>query len=383
MIPFMLLGDGPQEPTGLGRIARELGALLVKSDLPIDFVQVGGQVPPVWPHWRHYPLDRNGDWGAACTVALWQSIFGSEPGILWILWDPGRLAEYRNLPIPVQKWAYTAIDSTNITGTIGGPARAALEEFDQVLAYGRWGAQVLRTVRDKVSYLPHGLTLETYTEPTTDREAAWVRTQFGPHLSTNHTLVGCVATNQPRKDLALYCQTIATLRDRGLSVYGWLHTDVMVKDWAVPQLLEDFNLLKHLTVTTVGYTDRQMALLYRACDVTIAPGLGEGFGYPIAESLAAGTPVVHGDFGGGAELVPKVEWRFPVRATRLESVYAMKRPVFNTEDVANAALRALEWREQVGRETAAAYCQGAVAHLDWSALWPRWESWMRKRLAGG
>ena len=28
-----------------------------------------------------------------------------------------------------------------------------------------------------------------------------------------------------------------------------------------------------------AYSDRQLACLYQACDVTIAPGLGEGFGH--------------------------------------------------------------------------------------------------------
>jgi len=383
MTPFMLVGDGPQETTGLGRIARDLGGYLINSSLAIDFVQVGGAVPPVWGAWRHYPLDRAEDWGASCVVALWSSIFGKEPGILMLCWDPGRLAYYRDLPLPAQKWAYTAVDSTNIRGSIGGPAAAALQEFDQVLGYGRWGAQVLKTVRPQgVSYLPHGIHTHTYTDLPTAEESDWVRETLGPYFRPDSVLIGCVATNQPRKDLGLYFHTLAALRDRGVKVYGWLHTDTMVKDWAVQQLVEDFSLHRKITVTLSGQlTDRQLALLYKTCDATIAPGLGEGFGYPIVESLAAGTPVVHGDFGGGVELVPRREWRFPIRALRLESVYAMKRPVFDAHDVANAIERVMEWRERLGREAAAAYCAGSVAHLGWDRLWPRWEQWFKRGLS--
>jgi glycosyltransferase involved in cell wall biosynthesis len=377
----MLVGDGPQESTGLGRIARDLGGLLTSSSLPLDFVQVGGSIPPVWTQWRHYPLDRSDDWGASCTVALWRSHFGETPGILMVVWDPGRLVYYRDLPLPVQKWAYTAVDSMNIQGSIGGPAQAALQQFDQVLGYGRWGKSILNTIRDGTKYLPHGLNLRTFSAPTTAEEADWVHKVLGAYLRPGHLLIGCVATNQPRKDLGLFCQTLAVLRDRGIKVYGWLHTDILVKDWAVQQLVEDFSLQKRLTITLAGaLTDRQLALLYQTCDVTIAPGLGEGFGYPIVESLAAGTPVVHGDFGGGVELIPKLEWRFPVRALRLESVYALKRPVFDAQDVANALTRAMAWRESVGVETCRAYCRGCVAHLDWPSLWPRWESWFRGAL---
>jgi glycosyltransferase involved in cell wall biosynthesis len=224
--------------------------------------------------------------------------------------------------------------------------------------------------------------LDIYQQIETEDELDWVTETLGPYYSQASTLIGCVASNQPRKDLALYCHTLSKLRERGLNVYGWLHTDTLVKDWAIQQLIEDFRLARHITITLPGLTDRQLALLYRACRATIAPGLGEGFGYPIAESLAAGVPVVHGDFGGGVELVPKNEWRFPVRALRLESVYAMKRPVFEVDDVANAVERALDWVKLVGEGTAEAYCQGAVAHLDWQQLWPRWQQWIQRGLNG-
>ena len=381
--PFMIVGDGPQEPTGLGRIARDLAGLIKQSELPVELVHVGGSIPPVWPHWEHYPLDRSyGDWGASFIEALWQSRFGRMPGILWLIWDPGRLAAYREIKAPVQKWAYTAIDSTNINRTLAGPARAALQNFDRVLTYGRWASEVVQTVRDDAHYpyLPHGINLKTY-DPEQPTEYGWVLEQLGQYYRPDtQMLIGCVATNQPRKDLGLFCHTISKLREQGINVYGWLHTDTLVKDWAIPQLIEDFHLQRSLTVTMPEYSDDQLAALYRACTATVAPGLGEGFGYPIVESLASGIPVVHGDFGGGVELIPKREWRFPVRELRLESVYALKRPVYRAEDVANAVMRTIEWKRAVGEETARNYCHGAVAHLDWASLWPRWRSWIKQGL---
>jgi glycosyltransferase involved in cell wall biosynthesis len=242
---------------------------------------------------------------------------------------------------------------------------------------------VIKTVRqNSVPYLPHGLDLRPYEPEHSIEEYAWVRQQFGPHVGSESLVVGCVATNQARKDLGLFFQSLAELQARGHKVYAWLHTDVMVKAWSVLQLVEDCGLAKRVSVTTGELTDRQLALMYAHCDVTIAPGLGEGFGYPIVESLATGTPVVHGDFGGGRELVPKVEWRFPVREVRLEGVYAQQRPIFRAEDVANAIERVLDWRAAVGKATVRAYCRGTVAHLSWPALWPRWRSWIAAGLEG-
>jgi glycosyltransferase involved in cell wall biosynthesis len=383
--PLMIVSDGPQEPTGLGRIARDLAALITESDLSVDLVSVGGAVPPVWTAWRHVPMgdaERGGDWGRSYVEALWRSLWGRQPGILWLVWDPSRLAAYERLEIPVQVWSYPAIDGDNVRGSIGGPAQQALHHADRVIAYGRWASTIIKSVREgAIPYLPHGLTAAAYA-PATDVEQAWVAEQLGPQMRRRDRLIGCVATNQPRKDLGLYFQTLALLRDRGYQVYGWLHTDVLIKAWSIPQLVEDCKLQKRVTVSLTAYTDRQLSLLYQRCGVTIAPGLGEGFGYPIVESLASGTPVVHGDFGGGRELVPRKEWRFPVREVRLEGVYAQRRPVFRAEDVANAVERVWHWQETLGAETAAAYCQGSVAHLDWPALWPRWRSWIRQGLEG-
>jgi len=385
MTPFLIVSDGPNEATGLGRIARDLAGLAAQSQLDLDVVSVGGPALPIWTSWRHVPMgeaERGEDWGASFVAALWASLWGRQPGILWVVWDPSRLASYLGIQAPVQIWSYPAIDAANRVGGIGGPAGDALRHADRVIAYGRWASTVIKPGRhDAVPYLPHGLGLATYA-PADQSEAAWADEQLGPQVRRHDRIIGCVATNQPRKDLGLYFQTLVELQARGYPVYGWLHTDTLVKAWSIVQLVDDCGLRKRVTVSTREYTDRELAILYQRCNVTIAPGLGEGFGYPIVESLASGTPVVHGDFGGGRELVPKKEWRFPVREVRLEGIYALQRPIFRAEDVANAVERVWRWREAIGEATATAYCRGSVAHLDWSSLWPRWRGWIRQGLEG-
>ena len=376
-IPFLLLGDGPAEPTGLGRIARDLAGQIVTSDLPFDLVQVGGQVPPVWSAWRHVPLDRAEDWGAAHVHGIYRSIWGTQPGVLFAVWDPARLYAYTQIDLPVQKWCYVAIDGANLHGQISGPARVAVEQFDRVLAYGRYGAEVLqRTLTRPIQWLPHGISQI----PVVDNQA-WVAEVLGP-FALGKIVIGCVMANQPRKDFGLLFQMIRLLRQRGWPVYLWLHTDVLVKDWAVQQLVEDCQLRRLVTVTTEALSDMQLAALYRACTVTVLPSLGEGFGYPIVESLAAGVPVVHSRCAGGETLVPRTEWKVPVRETRLESVYAIARPVMRAEDWANAVERVLRWRQEESAVVVQEYCRGAVAHLNWSVLWGRWQAWFRQGVQG-
>lgn len=380
-IPFLLLGDGPAEPTGLGRIARDLAGQILTSTLPLDLVQVGGSLPPVWTQWRHVPLDRQEDWGAKNIEQIYQNIWGKTPGVLFAVWDPSRLYPYLQVDLPVQRWCYTAIDGANVQGKIGGPARAALEGFDRVLAYGRYGAEVLtQTLHREIGWLPHGVSLDTYA-PASPAYRAWAQERLGPH-ALGKIVLGSVMTNQPRKDFGLLFESVGILQQRGWPVYLWLHTDELVKAWSVQQLVEDTGLAKKVTVTGVGgqaLSDHQLAALYQSCAVTLLPSLGEGFGYPIIESLASGVPCVHTQWAGGETFVPKVEWKVPVRERRLDSVYAIMRPVMRADDWANATERAMQWQEREGA-VGRAYCSGSVAHLDWSRIWPSWQQWLQEGL---
>ena len=56
-----------------------------------------------------------------------------------------------------------------------------------------------------------------------------------------------------------------------------------------------------------------------------------------------------------------------------------KRPVVGPEDMANAVVRALDWKRQEER-VCQAYCRGSVEYLSWSNIWPRWRSWFAKGL---
>ncbi len=73
-----------------------------------------------------------------------------------------------------------------------------------------------------------------------------------------------------------------------------------------------------LEYLTADLDDAQMAGLYAACQCLVAPYRGEGFGLPIAESMACGLSVIVTDYGpsrdwcepANAYLVPAGEMRF-------------------------------------------------------------------------
>lgn len=409
-IPFIVYGDGPRVPSGLARIARDLTARLwaEQEELGIRLAQVGVDWPGGW-HWQAWdfcgfqptPSDQ-GRGAVAMVVEDLRKETGARPIVLMIM-DPARCYDLTRKvgnpgevdlepEIDAEFWGYFPIDSHNQNGAIGGPAARAVADCQRVLAYGRYGADILKrtqamvyaarpgAVAPPIQYLPHGLEPHVFhpgvpLDRASEAFQAWARA-----VPPNALRIGAVATNQPRKDLGLLFTTVAQLRSQGYPVAVWLHTDKLTHAWDVGELAATCALRREeVAISIEEERDEQLAARYAWSDVTIAPGLGEGFGYPIVESLACGTPVVHGKYAGGVELVPYPGWLVDPVAWRLESLYALQRPVFHPKDMADAVLRAYSAAQQ-DPPGMAQYCSGSVAHLSWQHLWPRWRKWIQTGL---
>jgi glycosyltransferase involved in cell wall biosynthesis len=86
--------------------------------------------------------------------------------------------------------------------------------------------------------------------------------------------------------------------------------------WSHPQIV-----LTRAHDTFRGLTDDELNTLYNAADVYVSPTMAEGFGLTLAESLAAGVPVVTTDYAAGAEVVGPGGILVPVTGY-LTNVYA-------------------------------------------------------------
>lgn len=364
--PVLVLGDAPNSTSGLARIARDLTGILYGMGIKVGQLGFGYDGSP-WP-WPCYPVQDGEQWARGDLLRTWDWHCGGEDGVLLTVWDPSRCFETAGVQLPglgSQRWGYFAVDSYSAVGEwLSGPAAEALKVYHRVLGYGAWGARILKNTlksQKPVQWLPHGIDTQV----------------FRPR-GQRRRYVGIVATNQHRKD---WGGAVAAAAETGMPL--WAHIDSLIGPaWSLPQLLEDYGFgATNCVVTQGGLIDDALAEMYSRCLVTIAPGLGEGFGYPVAESLACGTPVIHGDFGGGAELVPTQEWLVEPHSMRQESCYNVYRPVYRPGSVSGAAECAAEWMRRE-EKVVEGYCRGAVAALDWQALGPRWLSWFRAGFKG-
>lgn len=385
--PILFLSDSPDQCTGLARITRDLASLLVRSPAwRVGVMGRGGWGSRKLP-FAQYSFGQEWGWGTGLFPRIWNDFGGEETGVVFTVWDAGRLGwlgmpKYNEDPAirelletgRVKRWAYVPVDSPGVRG-LTGYNRDTLAGFDRVLAYTKFGAGELNREFTAVDWMPHGIDLKLWkrSEDVVVRE-----TLFG---GGHGPVIGCVMTNQRRKDWGLAFETASRLRDTHWpDLRLWAHVDVPDRHWDVRALIADYGA-GGWAVVTDWMPDRDLAKYYSACDLTILPSLGEGFGYPIAEALACGTPCIHGNWAGGAELLPE-KWLVEPCATRISPAGNLLRPVYHPDDWVKVCDRAVRRDRMIDgvRDEVAAECRSLVEHLDWPKLWPVWEKWFDKGL---
>lgn len=174
------------------------------------------------------------------------------------------------------------------------------------IAMSRFGETALRDAGFAPLYVPHGIDTATFRPG--DRAAA--RAAAG--LPDDAFIIGMVANNigkdGNRKAFAEQIAAFAELRKRHSDAMMVLHTDV---DSPLGMDLRTF-LADHLPQGSYSFTDPYLyrrgmnapavADIHRSFDVLSSCSYGEGFGIPIVEAQACGTPVVVTDATAMTEL---------------------------------------------------------------------------------
>ncbi len=184
--------------------------------------------------------------------------------------------------------------------------------------------------------------------------------------------------NQSRKDYPAAFECFAALkRHYGNKFKAWLHTDEMIRYWNVPALAAEYGVGDSIEVTT-GLNDSQLALRYSACDCTVLPSAGEGFGFPVIESLACGTVCITTDYAGGSELVGE-DCRVKPMCYRVDTQHCVRRAVLSGVAFAQAAIGQIEAKSQ-DWEYRSEQLAETVQHLEWGKLKHSWTRWMLEGL---
>lgn len=388
--PIMIVSDAPDQQSGLARVARDLATLISSTpEFRVATLGWGGLGCQRLP-WQQYQM-QYAEFGERSLPAAWQDFSEGQRGIVLTIYDLHRIlwlarpeyVEDQGLREWVQAkrqsgdlvlWAYVPIDATGPMGKLTGMAHDCLLGCSRLLTYTPFGLQQVfntigagEAVKRDAQWMPHSVDTRVYTIQQTSEAASIKR-------------IGCVMTNQQRKDWGTWTAVARGLVDKlGDGVKLWAHVDQLERDkcWSLQALVADFGLEKHVEITLPPMADKEMAERYRACDLTILPS-SEGYGFPIFESLACGVPCLHGDYAGGASLMRAFgleQLLVPVQSWRLEGVHNALRPVFDPADWLSASLKLLE--EPLDKE----WLRSRVSHLDMKLLGHRWKAWLREGIA--
>ena len=365
-IPLLIVSDSPTGPSGLGRITREL-AIRIDKDLK-DVFRVGtlgyGEPRSRYLPFEQYPIRHIDNFIIPELPGVWKDFAGDEEGIIMTIWNPGWLWWFSNPDKigdgelkdflkrkPFKSWGYFPIDAEGPNWKMIQSEANTIKGFDRILAYTKWAANNIDRALGNIGcdepvteYLPHGTdTAVFYPRDKKEARATFLKRMLNKDavLKDDTFLIGIAATNTPRKDWGLGFEVCHELLQRGVNVGLWAHTDALQKggSWNLLTLADEFEMNERTIFTNDHYSDDTMAWAYNAMDVTLGIGSGEGWGMPLSESLACNVPVIHGNYAGGAEIVPE-EFRIDPIGFRIDGFFGARRPVFKASDWADKVIAA-------------------------------------------
>lgn len=377
-IPILIIGDGPDAKTGLARIGHDLAYLLCSMpEFRVGYLGRNSVGRARYP-WANYSFPIAAQWGESYIQQCWDDLRQGQVGIIMTVWDASRLlwfgdSDNSGLPTSLveflgprrtfQKWGYFMQDSEGIVpGCLPHTAAATMVGYDRVCIASKWGFEIAKRSmqHDDLDWLPHGINRNTF-QPN-EAGAAAIQSAWG--IENQHKLVGCVMANQARKHWPTVLEAVAASTHKPRL---WLRTDTLVNYWHLPALLYEYGLNDRVIIEDRHLSDTELAMRYSACDATIMISGGEGFCYPVAESLSCGTHVVTGSYGAQAELVGNV----------VSPVYASIDTVHNVRRAYYGAVHG-HLDSFLGNPPSADSCVERVAHLDWKRLSKSWEKYFRR-----
>lgn len=344
---ILALSDSPTLATGYGRVAGALLPELSRVGFAVKTVGRGfrGEEHPYpFEIVGHEPSDPLAMEPTKRLIREWQPDIVLSIGDIWMV-DFLPKVEGRNT---FQWMAYFSLDG----GPIPREWQDTIRDMDYPVVFSGFSLDLVRPVTDKpVELIYHGVDSRVFV-PLEFREE--LKTEAG---LDGRFLVGCVARNQPRKNLPALLRAYARFVDGKTDVGLYLHTSVGDPvGWDLSAILHRFGIEKS-TYFTTGVHDAQLSVpdeimvkIYNLFDVFVLPSFGEGFGLPILESQSCGVPVLVTDYSACPELVVDPVELLPVKTLVIMNPMGIDQALVD-EDALVARLEHFyrDWKENGSR----------------------------------
>jgi glycosyltransferase involved in cell wall biosynthesis len=244
--------------------------------------------------------------------AHWKSRNVAQPDALITLYDVWVLKGKAWDSINIASW--TPVDHANLTAGVEAWLR---KENVTPIAMAPNGVRAMEAKGIECEYVPHGIDTKIF-KPTDKIQGQNVREYMG---LTDQFVVGMNAANKSsglihRKAFSENLLAFAIFRERHPDSVLYLHTEPLgiAGGWNLIAMLQAFGIPKEAVMFPpnldykYGMSQQDLAALYSAMDVFLAPSFGEGFGLGTIEAQACGTRVIGSSWGATPDLVAEDSW---------------------------------------------------------------------------
>ncbi len=299
------VSDSPNHTTGYGVTTRHLTDRMVKDGHEVFVFAPGAAHHGLYelPNGVTQLTSEFGDdrWGNG-TINHLIAEFRPDLIITWL--DAQGLESYAWTDVPVYMWA--PIDTwPTPTHELGILSRAR-----KVMSPSEWGVKILADTDMEADYIPCGIDLDNYLISPEGR-TRW-RNQMRPEITEDTFLVGMVGLNTgspDRKGYGFAFDVMDQFAKKHDDVRFYLHTNaeggggaINLIDLRAEMHLEDVICFSKPTMS-VPQKPLFMRDMYNAFDAMLHCGMCEGFGMPLVEAQACGTPIVFNSCTSMTELV--------------------------------------------------------------------------------
>lgn len=270
------------------------------------------------------------------------------------------------------------------------PIKQSLNQALHIVAVTRFAQECFREAGLETTYIPHGVDTQLYCPG--DREEA--RRRMG--LPEGGFILGVVGTNKgPRKNMGNILKAFRDFLDEMPEARE--HTLIFFHTYAHrdghnPQGYDLWTMWNELGVApwvkytqptyyeAIGFTEEEMADLYRSFNFLVSVPLGEGFNLPACESLACGTPVIFSNFSATSEVVGP--GGLPVEPAEYVpfELSSSWQAIPSTRQITERMIEAyLDWKDggEVARQLGERGRQHALDNYSWDVVMPQWLSYIR------
>lgn len=298
---ILFCGDSPTVTTGFGIVSKNLLTRWSDMGHKIGVLGINYYGDPYdhtefkFPIW---PVDKGSMDSMYGYNKLWLIEEAFKPDIIFFLNDPWVIASYLSSRPVTERTEYQKIIAYYPTD--GGPIKPEwlkiLNELDAQICYSNFAERVIIESNDGVRppnlyQVYHGVDTSVF------RPMNQSLARETLNLPQDSFIVGMVARNQYRKRFDILVQGFAEFAEDKPEAKLYLHTVLKDVGFDIYDLCRQYKLSNKLILTedlnpAKGVPDTVLNLIYNSFDINCLISLGDGFGLPVAESMATGCPQV-------------------------------------------------------------------------------------------